>query len=59
MANDQTQPAPPSRRDIDAWRVEAETAIRFGGVGRLGKFDWPRVVLSLIAEWERSNVNGK
>lgn len=42
----------PTRRDIEAWRVEAETAIRFGGVERLGQFNWPMVVLSLIAEWE-------
>jgi hypothetical protein len=42
----------PTRRDIDAWRLEAETCIRFGGVEKLGRFNWPLAVLSLIAEWE-------
>lgn len=46
----------PGRRDIEAWRLEAETAIRFGDVKRLGQFDWPRAVLSLITEWEKHNV---
>ena len=39
----------PNQKDIDAWRLEAETAIRFGGVHRLGQFNWPQAVLSLIA----------
>lgn len=43
----------PSHKDIDAWRLEAETAIRFGGVHRLGQFNWPQAVLSLIAELEK------
>jgi hypothetical protein len=54
MAESQTTIVP-SRRDIDVWRLEAETAIRFGGVHRLGQFNWPWVVLSLIAEWEKNN----
>lgn len=46
----------PSRKDIDAWRLEAETAVRFGGVHRLGQFNWPQAVLSLIAELEKSTA---
>jgi hypothetical protein len=46
----------PSQKDIAAWRLEAETAIRFGGVHRLGQFNWPQAVLSLIAELEKSNA---
>ncbi len=46
----------PTQRDIAAWRLEAETAIRFGGVRRLGQFNWPVAVLSLIAELEKHNA---
>lgn len=43
----------PGPKDIEAWRMEAETAIEFGNAQRLGQFNWPWVVLSLIAEWEK------
>jgi hypothetical protein len=39
-------------RHIEVWRLEAETAMRFGGV-LLGQFNWPMVVLSLIAAVEK------
>lgn len=48
-------PIVPGQRDIDAWRTQAETAIELGGV-KLGEFDWPWVVLSLIQEWEKNNA---
>jgi hypothetical protein len=49
-------PIVPTRRDIDAWRLQAETAIELGDVTRLGQFNWPMVVLSLIQEWEKNNA---
>ena len=45
----------PPQRDIDAWRIEAETCLRFGGSG-LGRFRWPQAILSLIAENDRSQA---
>lgn len=56
MPTEEKSPSAPTPRDIEAWRLEAETALRFGGVSRLGQFDWPRVVLSLIQEWEKNNA---
>lgn len=44
-------PVTPTKADIAAWRAQAEAVVKFGGV-RLGEFDWPWVVLSLIGEWE-------
>lgn len=49
-------PIVPNQKDIAAWRLEAETAIKFG-VRRLGQFDWPWVVLSLIQDWEKTNTS--
>ncbi len=46
------EPITPTQREIQAWRLMAETYRNFGGV-RLGDFDWPWVVLSLIAELEK------
>jgi hypothetical protein len=40
---------------ITAWRIQAETARELGGV-KLGEFDWPWVVLSLIQGWEKNNA---
>lgn len=37
----------PTKADIEAWRAQAEAVNRFGGV-RLGEFNWPWVILSLI-----------
>jgi hypothetical protein len=48
-------PIVPTRRDIEAWRLTAEAARNAGGV-KLGEFDWPWVVLSLIAEWEKAQA---
>lgn len=49
------EPIQPTRRDVEAWRAQAEAWNRFGGV-KLGEFDWPWVVLSLIAEWEKDHA---
>jgi hypothetical protein len=46
------EPIVPTSRDIEAWRLSAEAVNRLGGV-KLGEFNWPWVVLSLIAEWEK------
>jgi hypothetical protein len=45
----------PTRRDIDAWRLSAQDADTLGVV-KPGQFDWPWVVLSLIAEWEKNDA---
>lgn len=45
----------PNRKIVDAWRMEAETAIEFGRGQRLGQFNWPQALLSLIAEWEKNH----
>jgi hypothetical protein len=57
-------PIMPTPGDIESWRMQAETIRRFGGV-RLGDFDWPWVVLSLIqaldeaaARWNRRAPGG-
>jgi len=49
-------PVEPNQRDIVAWRAQAEAIQKFGGV-KLGEFDWPWVVLSLIQEWEKNNAD--
>jgi hypothetical protein len=54
MMQGQSKPVVPTQGDIEAWRMEAQTRINFGGV-RLGEFNWPQAVLSLIAEVEKSN----
>lgn len=46
----------PTRRDIEAWRQTAQDADSLGVV-KPGQFDWPWVVLSLIAEWEKNNAD--
>lgn len=55
MSQDKTT-IQPTQRDIDVWQLEAEHAIRFGGVERLGKFNWPQAVLSLIAERKKATA---
>ena len=41
---------------IEAWRLSAQDADTLGVV-KPGQFDWPWVVLSLIAEWEKNNAD--
>lgn len=48
------EPIVPNRMDIEAWRLSAEVATKLGGV-KLGEFNWPWVVLSLIAALEKNN----
>jgi hypothetical protein len=48
-------PFVPTKRDIEAWRMSAQDADTLGVV-KPGQFDWPWVVLSLIAEWEKHDT---
>jgi hypothetical protein len=50
----QHDPIVPTQHDIDVWRLCAEAVILNGGV-RPGGFNWPMVVLSLIAALEKKN----